>query len=91
MDISCWDDTVVQKLAIGKGEESNMSPSKVRNCLISKPSRLVLKFTQSSIQWVSGAPFLGVKQPWHKANHPEQCRDQENTDLYIQSPYIFMA
>jgi hypothetical protein len=32
-------------------------------------SRLALGPTQPSIQWVSGAPFLGVKQPGCEADH----------------------
>jgi len=37
--------------------------------LFTTVSRMALGSTQPPIQWVPGAPSLGVKQPWCEADH----------------------
>jgi hypothetical protein len=68
------------------------SPGRVKNFLFSKSSRPALRSTQPPIPWVPGALSPGVApgaSSWPLTS--DECRGQENVDLYIHSPYAFMA
>jgi hypothetical protein len=50
---------------------------------------MVLRPTQSPVQWVSADLYLGVKRPGRKAGGPLTsiyCRGQEYLELYLHSP-----
>jgi hypothetical protein len=56
--------------------------------LFTAASRQALGPSQSPIQWIPGALFLGVKQPAREADHSTSllCRGQECVELYLHSP-----
>jgi hypothetical protein len=47
-----------------------------------------LVLTQPPIQWVPGAPSLGIKRPGNEADHspPSTAEVKELTELYLHSP-----
>jgi hypothetical protein len=51
-------------------------------------SRTALGPTQPPIQWVPGAPSLGVKRPGREADHssPSSANVKECVELYLHSP-----
>jgi hypothetical protein len=59
--------------------------------LFTTVSRMALGPTQPAIQWVAGTLSLGVKRPWHEADHspPSSAKVKEHVELYLH--YIFMA
>jgi hypothetical protein len=61
--------------------------------LFTAVSRTALGPTQSPIQWVTGALFLGVKRPWREADHsPPSSAEVKITWSYTFIPkYVFMA
>jgi len=62
--------------------------------LFTTASRTALETTQPPIQWVPPrAPFLGVKQPVHEADHlPPSSAEVKNALIYTSTPqYAFMA
>jgi hypothetical protein len=56
--------------------------------LFTTASRPALGPTQHHIQWVQGAPSLGVKWPGREANHspPSSAEVKERVELYLHSP-----
>jgi len=53
---------------------------------------LNFKKQNKTIQWVPGALSLGVKQPGHEADYsPSSAKIKECVELYLPSPYAFMA
>jgi hypothetical protein len=51
--------------------------------------RSVLEPTQPPIQWVPGAPSLGVKRPEREADHPPpNSADVKKTWIYTSIPLI---
>jgi hypothetical protein len=56
-------------------------------------SRPALGPTQPRIQWVPGAPSLGVKLPGREADHSPPSSDEvkECVELYLHSPIRFHA
>jgi hypothetical protein len=56
-------------------------------------SKTALVPTQPPIQLVPGALSLGVKRPGREADHspPSSAEVKECMELYLHSPYVFMA
>jgi hypothetical protein len=63
------------------------------NFHFSESSRLALRSTQPRVRWVPGALSPGVKRPGREVDHspPTSAEIKKNVDLYIHSPYAFMA
>jgi hypothetical protein len=68
-------------------------PESVKNFLFSTSSRLALGSTQPPIQWLPGALSPGLKRQGREVDHspPTSAEVKKNVDLYIHSPYAFMA
>jgi hypothetical protein len=56
--------------------------------LFSPVSRPALGPTQPPIQWVTGAPFLGIKRPGREVDRspPSSAEVKECVELYLHSP-----
>jgi hypothetical protein len=56
--------------------------------LFTTVSRTALRPTQPPIQWVPGAPSLGIKRPGSEADHspPSSAEVKECVELYLHSP-----
>jgi hypothetical protein len=56
--------------------------------LFTTASRMTLRPTQPPIQWVQGAPSLGVKLQGREADHspPSSAEVEECVELYLHSP-----
>jgi hypothetical protein len=69
-----------------------MSPSRVKNFLFSMLSRPAIGHIQSSIQWLLGSRFPGVKWPERKADdsHPTIAKIKK-TWIYISTPPYFVV
>jgi hypothetical protein len=60
--------------------------------LFHNASRPALEPTQPPIQWVPGAPSLGVKRPGRDIDHlPPSNAEIKNAWSHTSAPYIFMA
>jgi hypothetical protein len=59
--------------------------------LFTTASRTGLRPTQPPIQWVPGAPSLGVKRPGRGADHsPPSSAEVKNVWRYISTPPIHL-
>jgi hypothetical protein len=69
------------------------SPSRIKNFLFSKSSRLALRSTQSPIKSVPGALSPGVKRLGCEADHsPPTSVEVKKVWIYTSTaPYAFMA
>jgi hypothetical protein len=67
--------------------------NKFHNEVLTTRSRTALKPTQPPIQWVPGAPSLGVKRPGREADHsPPSSAEVKNARSYTSiPPKAFMA
>jgi hypothetical protein len=64
------------------------SPGGVINFLFSRSSRLALRSTQPSIQWVPGALSSGVKRPGGAAHHsPSTSAEVKKMWVYTSTPH----
>jgi hypothetical protein len=64
-------------------------PAGAGNFLFTTVSRLALGPTQTPIQWVKGAPSLGVKRPGRKAKHsPPSRAEVKNAWIYTSTSPI---
>jgi hypothetical protein len=71
----------------------NSSPGRIKSVHLSISHMPILGPTQSTVQWVSGALFLGVKQPGCEAIHSHPTNAEvKKTWIYVSTvPYVFMA
>jgi hypothetical protein len=66
--------------------------SEGNNFTFSTASKLALRPTQFPIQWVLGAPSLGVKWQGHEADHsPPSSAEVKNGGALPPFPHIFMV
>jgi hypothetical protein len=64
-----------------------LSPGGGKNVHFSMSSRLALGPTQPPIQWLSGAPSLGVKWQGHEVDHSPPTSDvAKKTCVYTSTP-----
>jgi hypothetical protein len=71
----------------------SLSPSRVKNFLLSMSPRPALGATQPPIEWVAGAVSLGARRPGREADHsPPTSAKVKKTWIYTSTPsYVFMA
>jgi hypothetical protein len=87
------DSSVGTALGYGLDDQGFKSRQGLGIFLFTTASRTALGPTQPPIQWVPGAPSLGVKQPGREADHspPSSAEIKECVELYLHSQYAFMA
>jgi hypothetical protein len=72
-------------------DDQGLIPERGHN-FFATASRQTLGPAQPPIQWVLGALSLGVKQPGCEADHSLLSSAKvKSVELYLHSPYIFMA